>query len=64
MRNPEARHRNTACSNGDGFVQIMIMWLRHVILVIVLWLSEPEYCFRNGTPLKGLKIIALFVATM
>lgn len=64
MRNPEARHRNTACSNGDGFVQMMIILLLHVILVIVMWFSEQGYWFRNGTPLKGLTIIALFVTTM
>jgi hypothetical protein len=64
MRSLEARRRNTACINGDGFIQIMIILLRHVILVIVLWFSEPEYWFRNGTPVKGLKIKALFVATM
>jgi hypothetical protein len=33
------------------------------ILVIMLWFSEPEYWFRNGTPVNGIKIIVLFVAT-
>jgi hypothetical protein len=38
----------------------MTILLRHVILVIVLWFSEPEYWFRNGIHVKGLKIIVLF----